>query len=598
MDTSRFNRRTTQKQRQTTKTNLGSSVSVARPYLVRPRPGAQGVVPQLAVTHIPAEAFHRASAPALHHKIYQTISTGLEQPAAPVNPQPRPQQEVIQPMAQPQPLVTAMPVPNAPSETQNQHAPRRALLDMSLPGEESPIRLAGMFNPRWRRARQWAFRTTALALVLMITLGGLFLSQSYLKLHKVFKGTTGTAAALKDNVDPALLKGEGDGRVNVLVLGRGGGTHEAPDLTDTMMIASVDPINHTSTLFSIPRDLWVQVPGGGPMKINAAWETGEFKYLGKVRPGSTDSKAVQAGFDTADQVVESTLGIKIHYNLLVNFQAFQQAVDTLNGVQVNVPADLADPTMAWDNNNDPILARAGLQMFDGHHALNYVRSRETSSDFARSQRQRAVMLALKGKAEQLGTLSNPMKISGLLSAFGNNVSTDLSLSNANRLYSIIKKVGDADTTSAGLGDQGNNLITTQNMNGQSVVVPKAGMFNFTAIQSYTRSQLKDPYILKEHAKVLVLNGTTVPGLASKKSDELKSYGYNVIGAANTPNAAWSSTTLVDLTHRYKYTKNYLENRLGQSASSSLSDTTIPTNGADFVIIIGSDEASNTQTPTN
>jgi len=330
------------------------------------------------------------------------------------------------------------------------------------------------------------------------------------------------------------------------------------------------------------------------MKLNAAWEAGEFKYQGNGKPGSTDPKAVQAGFDLVDQTVGDVLGITIDYNMLLNFQAFQQAVDTVGGVDINVPSDLVDPTMAWENNNDPILAHAGSQSFDGRHALIYVRSRETTSDFARAERQRALIVALKGKVISLGTLSNPLKLSGLLNTFGNNVQTDLSLSNANRLYSIIKGVGDDKVLSMSLADQAAPQVTTGNVNGQSVVLPKTGLFNYADIQDYVRSKLQDPYILRENAKVLVLNGTPTPGLATAKANELKSYGYNVIGTGNTPSGGWTRTTLVDLTHKNKYTRNYLEQRFGQKAADSLADTSMPTQGADFVIIIGSNEASTTQ----
>lgn len=470
---------------------------------------------------------------------------------------------------------------------------QRNLLDMSLPGADSPVREGGIFKTKWRRARTWAFRGVALSLVLVITLGGLFLSQSFLKVNKAFKGTTGTAAALKQDVDPDLLKGEGDGRVNILLLGRGGGDHTAPDLTDTMMVASVDPFNKTATLLSIPRDLWVQVPGGGPMKINAAWATGGYRQQGKVRSIS-DPAAIQAGFKTTDTVIEGALGIKIHYHMIVDFKAFKQAVDTVGGVSVNVPADLVDPSMAWENGNNSVLAKAGVQTFDGNAALRYVRSRHTSSDFARGERQRAVMLGIKSKVQELGTLSNPMKISGLLGAFGNNVSTDLSLGNANRLYGILKSINEPSITSTSLANPGSSLVTTTNIKGQSVVMPKAGMFNFTEIQNYVRTQLKDPLILRENAKVLVLNGTPQAGLANGRANELKSFGYNVTGIGNTPNTGWTQTTLIDMTHKHKYTRNYLEKRLGMSAMETLNDTTIHTNGADFVIIIGSDAAITAQ----
>jgi len=416
------------------------------------------------------------------------------------------------------------------------------------------------------------------------------LSQGYVKIHHAFKGNAVSVAALTANVSPSLLKGEGDGRINILLLGRGGGTHDAPDLTDTMLLISVDPVNHTSTLLSIPRDLWVSVPKQGAMKINAAWETGEFRYLGKVAPGSTDPAAIQAGFDEVDQVVTSVFGVPINYNVIVDFQAFKQAVDTVNGVTVDVPTALIDPTMAWENHYNPVLAKAGTQTFNGTQALMYVRSRETTNDFARSLRQRTVMLALKSKVDTLGTLSNPIRIAGLINAFGNNVATDLSLSDATRLYGIVKDIGDSNITSVGLADAPNNFITTGPMNGQSIDLPTAGLFDYSAIRLFVRSQLKDGYIVKENAKIVILNGTTVPGLATAKADELKTYGYNVVAIANAPSSGWAQTTLVDLSHgQAKYTGHYLEQRFNQTSINKLPDPLIQTNGADFVIIIGSDE---------
>jgi LCP family protein required for cell wall assembly len=471
---------------------------------------------------------------------------------------------------------------------------------MLLPGVDSPmheIRL--MHHKKWRKLRLVAARGTALALIILITMGGLLFSQSYLKLNKVFKGTTGTVAALRPNVNPDLLKGEGSGRINILLIGRGGGNHDGPDLTDSMMIASIDPINYSTTLISLPRDLWVNAPNAGVMKINAAWEAGEFKYLGKVAPGSTNPGAISAGFNLVDQTVNQVLGVNIDYNILVDFQAFQQAVDTVGGITLNVPTPLVDPTMAWENSNNPILAQAGVQNFDGAQALLYVRSRETTSDFARAARQRAVLVSLKNKIETLGTLSNPLKISGLINAFGNNVQTDLSLSNASRLYSIIKNISNTNVTSADLSTAPNQFVTTGNTAGQSIVLPTSGLFNYGEIQQYVRGLLKDPYIIKENAKIMILNGTNTPGLATNVANELKTYGYNISGVANTQASGWSQTTLVNLTHgKDPYTQHYLEQRFNVKAVSQLPPNTISTNDADFVIIIGSNEVNSTQTKTN
>lgn len=466
-------------------------------------------------------------------------------------------------------------------------------IDMDLPGNESPLRHLDSLLRYGKLAvfRRWMFRGTVAAIVLVLIVGGFLFSQGFFNINKSFQGSP---AALKTGND-GLLKGEADGRINVLLMGRGGGNHDGPDLTDTMLLDSIDVVNHKSTLISIPRDLWVDVQNQGTMKINAAFETGEFKYLGHDTPGSTDPNVIQAGFDEADQVVESVLGTTIHYNVLVDFQAFQQAVDAVNGVTVKVPADLVDPTMAWQNGNNPVLAKAGTDSFNGSQALNYVRSRETTSDFARAQRQRAVLLALKGKVETLGTLSNPLKISKLAKAFGDNIHVDMSLKDATRLYGIIKKVPDNKTVSLGLADAPNNYVTTGTLAGQSIALPTAGLFNYDAIQAYVRTQLKDPYMIKENATVEVLNGTPTEGFASSRANDIKALGYNVTQVGNAPNTNYVQTTLVDMTHGKKsHTRKSLEQRLGLSATTELPDNSIKANGADFVIILGSDEAPPSQ----
>jgi LCP family protein required for cell wall assembly len=481
-------------------------------------------------------------------------------------------------------------------------APQRTPIDMGLPGGDSGFQpLMKVRASKWRKIRPVLMRTTAVVLVLIIASGGFMASQGYFKVRKVFRGGTASAAALTANVDPSRLKGEGDGRVNILLLGRGGGSHDAPDLTDTMMLASIDPVNHTSALLSIPRDLWVDVPNFNAMKINAAWETGKYKYVGKISHDMKNTPANQAGFNLVDSVVTNVTGLTIHYNLLVDFSAFSKAVDTVGGVTVNVPTDLIDPTMAWENANNPILAKAGVQQFDGKHALIYVRSRETTSDFARGQRQRATLLALKQKVETVGTISSPIKLAGLMSAFADNAQSDLSLGDATRLASIAKDIPSDKVKSVGLtadnsdGTNSPGYVTTGAMNGQSIVLPKAGLFNYGAIQEFIRGELKDGYLVKENSKLLVLNGTNVAGLASTKATELKSYNYNVIAASNAPTRAYAKTIVVDLTAgRDKYTKNYLEQRFKTTAVTAVPDPAILPNGADFVIILGTDASTSSQ----
>lgn len=463
-----------------------------------------------------------------------------------------------------------------------------APLDMGLPG--GPTNHGETKKSKKSGFKKIAMRSLMVIVVLVVSTAGVLASQGYFKIHRAFKGSATSVAALDVAASPTLLKGEGDGRINILLLGRGGGNHDAPDLTDTMILASVDPVNNTAAMISIPRDLWVNAPKIGPMKINAAWESGVFKYLGKVQTGSTNPNAIQAGYDEVDQVVTNVFGVPVNYNVIVDFQAFKQAVDTVGGVTVNVPTDLVDGTMAWENHNNPVLAKAGIQQFNGTQALIYVRSRETTSDFARSLRQRTVMLALKSKVDSLGTLSNPIKIAGLINAFGNNVASDFSMSDASRLYSIVKNITDTNIASVGLSDAPNHFITTGPMNGQSIDLPTAGLFDYSAIQAFTRTQLKDGHILKENAKIMVLNGTNTPGLATTVGKSLSTYGYAVTAMANAPTSGYNQTLLVDLSKgKDLYTKHYLEQRFGVTAISAIPDLSINANGADFVMIIGGDE---------
>jgi len=467
------------------------------------------------------------------------------------------------------------------------------MLNMTLPSEFSapPQQSPAVKSHRlsWRAIRKWTKRTVLAVVVLAILGGGFLFAKGYSNLHKVFKGSGKTAVALQSNASLADLKTEGDARVNILLLGIGGLGHDGPDLTDTMLIASIDPVNHTTALVSIPRDLWVTIPHRGSMKINAAYETGKYAYLGKQSADNKDTKAIDAGFASADSIVSQVTGVSIQYNVLLNFQAFEQAVNTVGGVTITVPTTLYDPTMAWENGGNPVLAKAGVQTFNGLRALFYVRSRETTSDFARTQRQRAVIVALMQKVFTLGTLSNPIKITQLIDAFGSNVVTDISLGDMSKMYSVLRGIDLNSAQSIGLADPPNNFVTTGRIGTQSVVMPRAGLNNYTAIQAYIRSMLPDGHIVKEAAKVAVLNGTPHSAVLASKVATLKSYGYTIVSSADAPSHDYSKTVVVDLTNgKDPYTAHYLQNRFGVKPVTAL-PAGVTVSGADFVIILGQDQ---------
>jgi hypothetical protein len=233
-----------------------------------------------------------------------------------------------------------------------------------------------------------------------------------------------------------------------------------------------------------------------------------------------------------------------------------------------------------------------VQELTGQQALLYSRSRETSSDFARAQRQRLIIAALKQKVFSAGTFSNPIRISSLLDSLGNNVYTDFSSTDIKCLYHQMSTIPSSSIQSLDMVTPPNNLLTTGNMNGLSVVEPRAGLYDYGGIHTFLHGSLPDGWILKEHAQVAVYNATNTSGLATKEATLLKSYGYTVGTVQNAPSQTDPSmTTLVDLSGgKDKYTLHYLESRLGVTATGKMpKDGGItPPAGAKFVIILGED----------
>ncbi len=183
-----------------------------------------------------------------------------------------------------------------------------------------------------------------------------------------------------------------------------------------------------------------------------------------------------------------------------------------------------------------------------------------------------------------------------MSSFGDNVYTDFSVNDMTRLYQIIQKVPSENISSLDLVTPPHNFLTTANENGLSTVEPIAGTDNFADIQSFVRNTLRDSFLAKENAPIAIYNATSISGLATKESTLLKSYGYNINAVDSLPKATDpAKTTLVDLSSGAdKYTRHYLEERLGVVSGSSLPPGLgiTPPTGTKFVIILGKDASGN------
>lgn len=451
--------------------------------------------------------------------------------------------------------------------------------------------------PKVQTIRSWSVRRvaqkSAMALFLLfIFASGYIFGQGYLQARQIFRGGNGGALALIDGVDPSRLTHEGNGRVNVLLLAVGGYGHDGSLLTDTVMVASIDPIQKDAALLSIPRDLWVKYDGQ-QMKINAVYETALMNAQTK---HASDAAAQDVGFQAVEQKVTEITGLPINYHGIVDFAGFQEAIDAVGGITLDVKQPLIDEYLAQPNGGSPYLLKAGVQHVDGKHALFYAQSRHGTArgDFDRTQHQREVLVALKDKIFSLGTFSNPIKVSQLMTAFGQHIQSNFSINDIMDLYNIGKQIDSSKISSVGLADPPHELVVTDDIGDQSIVRPKAGLYNYKDVRSFILNTIKDGFIRKENPSILVLNGTNSYGAATARANELKSYGYNVVGVDDAPTKDYTDNVLVDMKHGDKrYTKRYLELRFDTKATSHLPDG-INAGTADFVIIVG----QNGTTPKN
>ena len=231
---------------------------------------------------------------------------------------------------------------------------------------------------------------------------------------------------------PTSAAREGDQRTNILLMGidrRPGQSFISR--TDSMMLMSVDGQGSKAAILSIPRDLYVMIPGHGLDRINTA-----FVY------GSTGNNPA-GGAAMAMQTVEYNLGVHLDHYVLVDFSAVTKAVDTLGGIDVYVPYEINDPKYPDMNYGyDPLYIPAGLQNMDGRTALKYARTRHIDNDFGRAARQQQVIMAARDKALGLGLAGLLSRAPQLYKRVEHGIFTDLSLE---QIVQLAGTAGDIDS---------------------------------------------------------------------------------------------------------------------------------------------------------
>lgn len=444
----------------------------------------------------------------------------------------------------------------------------------------------------WRRATK---RTALIAVAILLIGGGWFGWKVYQNTSKVFGNDN--PLQMLSAFKPVPLKGEKTGHVNILLAGNsadrsdGGGGN----LTDSVMVVSINTKTNEAFMLSIPRDLWVDIPGIGGSKINAANTVTNFKENGYAT----------GGMGMLQKVVSDNFGIDLHYYALVNYTAFKQAVDTVGGIDVQIKSE--DPRGIYDpsfrpHEGGPLKLANGTNHLDGQTALNLARARGDpfngvagaygfpQSDFSRTEHQRQMMMALREKGMNMKVLSNPTKLGSLMDAVGNNIATDFKVNELVSLYHLAKKINSSHIQSLSLNNaEGRNLLSNYMApSGQSALAPAAGVTDFSAIQAYVHKAINATPVTKEAAKVNVLNGGQIAGLAKTKGDELAKKGM-IIGTVSDAPQPRDTTVIIDNSSGKKpATKKLLQQMFKNSTVSSDAALAQQFPG-DFTVILGANE---------
>lgn len=488
--------------------------------------------------------------------------------------------------------VTARQSANFPSVGMTLHSYKYDPSDQRRTVSKGPVVKKG-FGQRLKS--KITLKRTVITLVLLVLLiGGFIGGKLVYNAHKIFGGSIFSVFTT------TKLQGEDEGRVNILLAGNSADDvgHDGGKLTDSIMLVSIDTKNNKGFLLSIPRDLWVKIPDQGHQKINSAYVYGE-------EEGFSAHGYPDGGMGQLEQIVSKNFGLPIHYYALVNYTAFKQSVDAVGGIDIVVkskdPRGLYDPNIDWATKGPLVKLSNGQHHLSGRQALNLARARGDAynsygfygSDFDRTENQRKMLVALKNKATSAGVLTNPAKLSGLFDAIGNNVQTDLKLPEVKRLHELTKNINGSNLQSLSLNsDKGKNLLASYTSpNGQSALIPAAGVDDFSQIRAFIRSHMKSDPVSQESATIVVLNGTLVDGLASTIKEKLTNQNLYVEKIGDAGNTAQQKTAVIDLTAGDKpNTKAYLIKKFNSSYTTqnpygNLYD-------ADFIIVLGSDQATN------
>lgn len=395
---------------------------------------------------------------------------------------------------------------------------------------------------------------------------------------------------------------------NILLIGVDLRPGDTDARTDTIILAHIDPQNQWASLLSIPRDSCAEIPGyfenGDCWKINAAYTYG-------YRDASKQNLEPQLGGmaltrDTVEAYLDlSAYGQNIDYVAQVDFNGFKHIIDTIGGINIDVPRPLLDPRYPSDDGDYGLIrvyVPAGYQHMDGTTALRYARSRHADNDYGRSQRQQEVIRAIVKSLKERGLFEQIDTLNTLADELDGAFLTDLPLKdvgNMRALASLGSKLAGEDRI------QGYPWPTRNDLGGADANTPR---WDPADIDVVVRAWLRGPTVLQvtpqptpddsagdtpvsSDVRIEVLNGASIRGLAGEVTSYLETQNYTLNVPGNAANGPYEETVIIDYGN-HKAERNQLAALLGIKSRNIIAADDAPEQPADpttdLVLLVGRD----------
>lgn len=467
-------------------------------------------------------------------------------------------------------------------------------------------------SPEERAKRRKIIKRVLLLLFLIaIAIGGYVGVKALLASGNVFKGN------VFDLIQHTPLKMDANGRTNVLVLGTSEDDpgHEGANLTDSMMILSVDQNKKDAYMMSIPRDMLVKYG----MACNSGYSGKINEYYHCAHEGEgveEDRKALmkEAGF------VGEIFGLDIQYGVNVNYTVMRDLVNAVGG-SITVTIESRNPNGQMDSNFDwkcgvgdrkvsraEVLQRCpprghfidypnGPATLDAEHALYLAQARGDraptygfeQSNFDREKNQQKIIKAIREKAVSAGVLTDFNKVTGLIDALGNNLRTTFETKEFRTLVDLAKDIKSEDIKSISLID-GDNPV----MNGDGN--PVAGNFQYDAIRALVKKSLSSDAVVREGAEVMVLNGSGTAGMAQTEATKLEEQGFTIGTVANAPAGEYGAYTVYQIGEGNSGTAAKLKKLYNVTIKTTDPPVAVGAN-TKFVVVVGNAATESTPAAT-